>query len=288
MCRSAAPWIGSIQKYHKKDVINIYPFSMQIGYYVVCWRIIVLGDMNKATTSASLTHSVYERIRADLLACRLLPGSKLRIQELCDALSVSPSAVREALSRLVSEGLVVAEPQRGFRASPISADDLRALTEVRVETESSCLRRAIELHDISWEEQLCAALHRLSRTSYCAPDDPNRLNDDWVNAHTAFHRALAAGCDNPWRLRMRELLYSQSERYRRLSVPLGHTGRDTHKEHVDIVEAALAGDVDRAVGLLASHLKMTARILLDAERTEPLHATTSSGGTRSKAVIAKA
>jgi DNA-binding GntR family transcriptional regulator len=226
--------------------------------------------MVQPKSSASITHSVYERIRADLLACRLAPGAKLPINDLCAHLSVSPSAVREALSRLVSEGLVVAEPQRGFRASPISASDLKALTEARVDIEGSCLKRAIELHDLGWEEQLCAALHRLSRTPYREAGDPQRLSDQWVAAHTAFHKALVAGCDNPWRLRMREMLYSQSERYRRLSVPLGNPGRDTHKEHVEIVEAALARDEDRAVALLASHLKTTTRILLEADLNTPL------------------
>jgi DNA-binding GntR family transcriptional regulator len=225
--------------------------------------------MASSAASASITHSVYERIRADLLACRLRPGAKLRINDLCTQLSVSPSAVREALSRLVSEGLVVAEPQRGFRASPISASDLKSLTEVRIEIEGSCLRRAIELCDIGWEERLCAALHRLSRTPEREPKDPLRLNEEWVAAHSAFHRALVAGCDNPWRLRLREILHSQSERYRRLSVPLSHSGRDVHKEHQEIVEAALARDPDRAVALLTSHLKLTTRILLEAENKAP-------------------
>ena len=57
----------------------------------------------------------YEALRADLLACRVAPGSRLKIQELCLQHAVSLGAIREALSRLTSEGLVVAEPQRGFR-----------------------------------------------------------------------------------------------------------------------------------------------------------------------------
>ena len=57
-------------------------------------------------------------MRADLLACRIPPGSRLKIQDLCDRFSVSLGAIREALSRLTSDGLVVSEPQRGFRAAP--------------------------------------------------------------------------------------------------------------------------------------------------------------------------
>src|ERR1700731_5490431 len=83
----------------------------------------------------NLTQRAYEGLRADLLACRIRPGSRLKIQELCDRCSVSLGAVREALSRLTSEGLVVSEPQRGFRAAPVSVADLQDLTMVRIEVE---------------------------------------------------------------------------------------------------------------------------------------------------------
>src|SRR5580704_6681604 len=119
--------------------------------------------MNKES-SPNMTQGAYEGLRADLLACRILPGKKLKIQELCTRFSVSLGAIREALSRLTSEGLVVAEPQRGFRAAPISPEDLSDLTRVRIEIEALCLRRAIAQGDVDWEARLVAAFHRLSRT----------------------------------------------------------------------------------------------------------------------------
>ena len=53
---------------------------------------------------STLTQNVYQRLRADLLACRLMPGQKLKIEELCERLSAGSSAVREALSRLAARG----------------------------------------------------------------------------------------------------------------------------------------------------------------------------------------
>src|SRR5690349_6839687 len=67
--------------------------------------------------SVNLTQRAYEELRADILSCRIPPGAKLKIQDLCTKFSVSLGAIREALSRLTSEGLVTAEPQRGFRAA---------------------------------------------------------------------------------------------------------------------------------------------------------------------------
>jgi DNA-binding GntR family transcriptional regulator len=219
--------------------------------------------MNKEP-SGNMTQGAYEGLRADLLACRILPGKRLKIQELCTQFSVSLGAIREALSRLTSEGLVVAEPQRGFRAAPISATDLADLTMVRVEIETLCLRRAIALGDVNWEARLVAAAHRLSRTPERDEDDPARSNEDWAEAHSTFHLALVDGCGSPWLLYLHALLYAQSERYRRLSVPFAAKGRNVDEEHQAIVTATLARDAGNATRLLAAHLEATTHILLNA------------------------
>ena len=199
------------------------------------------------------------------MSCRILPGSRLKIQELCTRLSVSLGAIREALSRLTSEGLVVAEPQRGFRAAPISPEDLSDLTRVRIEIEALCLRRAIALGDVDWEARLVAAFHRLSRTPERAPSDPVRSNDEWAAAHAAFHLALVEGCGSPWLLRLHSQLYDQSERYRRLSVSLARQARKIGDEHQAIMDATLGRDADKAVALVTAHMTETTNILLTAK-----------------------
>ena len=211
-----------------------------------------------------MTLVAYESLRADLLACRILPGKRLKIQELCTRFSVSLGAIREALSRLTSEGLVISEPQRGFRAAPISATDLADLTMVRVEIETLCLRRAIAFGDVGWEARLVAAAHRLSRTPERDLDDPARSNEDWAKAHSAFHLALVDGSGSPWLLHLHALLYAQSERYRRLSVPFAAKGRNVDEEHQAIVTATLARDAQNAARLLTAHLEATTHILLNA------------------------
>src|ERR1700691_3843127 len=123
--------------------------------------------------AASLTQRAYDLLREALLDCRFEPGEPLRIGELCKRLEASQGAVREALSRLTSEGLVEARPQRGFRVMPISAEDLRDLTAARIEIEELCLRHAIEAGDVRWDARLVGAFHQLSRTPPLEPG-PNR------------------------------------------------------------------------------------------------------------------
>jgi DNA-binding GntR family transcriptional regulator len=227
---------------------------------------------------ASITESVYARLRADLLACRLVPGQKLKIDALCKQLSAGSSAVREALSRLASEGFVAAEPQRGFRVAPLSLSELHDLTNTRCQIEELCLRDSLAHGDLEWETQLIAAQHRLSRLDVAAPGDPQRYSDTYAEAHTLFHTALVAACRSTWLLRLRALLYTQQARYRWLSRPLARVERDLDAEHAAIAQAALTRDADQAVALLTQHLHLTARIILDAAVAEPGQAKGGQGG----------
>ena len=216
-------------------------------------------------SNPTLTQEVYRRLRSDLLSCRLAPGEKLRIEELGKRLSAGSSAVREALSHLASEGFVVAEPQRGFRVAPVSPGELRGLTDARCEIEGLCIRRAVEHGDVEWEAGIITALHRLGKLPVRAEGDPKRYNDAFAVAHEAFHEAVAAGCANPWLLRVRQSLAGQHERYRWLSLPLATVERDLHGEHTAIAQAALARDSDGTVRLMTDHLNLTAHIILSSQ-----------------------
>jgi DNA-binding GntR family transcriptional regulator len=221
--------------------------------------------------SPSLTEQAYHDIRGDLLACRIAPGERLKISEMAGQRGVSPGAIREALARLSSDGLVLNEPQRGFRAAPISANELRDLTQVRITIEGLCLRRAIEVGDVTWEAKLVAAFHRLARTEMAEANDAKRLSDQWSEVHEDFHEALVSACDSPTLTQIRRQLYAQSERYRRLSIPLAESDRDLDGEHRGMLDAALGKDVDSAVLLMTHHLQKTTDILLAANQSHSWH-----------------
>lgn len=213
----------------------------------------------------SLTAQAYARIRDDILACRRGPGQKLKISELCDQLGFSLGAVREALSRLTSEGLVEAEPNKGFRVAPITREELEDLTRTRILIECECLASAIAHGDLKWETGIVSTEFELSRVPLRDPDDPDRVNAAWAETHRRFHEALVAACDSPWMLRLREILYVQSERYRSVSVPLKRDGRDVDREHKAIATAAIARDAEAACAAMRDHLRLTTRILIDAD-----------------------
>lgn len=209
----------------------------------------------------NLTVSAYKSLRAAIVTCALRPNEKLVINDLCRDLGVSLGAVREALSRLVAEGLVVSVPQKGFTVSPVSQADLDDLTRVRKIIERECLISAITNGGIKWESGIVAAHHELAQLPLKDPDEPGRINEAWRVAHGDFHLALVSACDSPWLLRMRDVLYLQSERYRRLSVIYDREDRDVAAEHEELADAVIKRNADKAVRLMMVHMSRTAQIV---------------------------
>jgi GntR family carbon starvation induced transcriptional regulator len=217
--------------------------------------------MARTRQGRSLVEDVYEALRSDILLGRRLPSSRLQLNELAAEHDVSLSVVREAVTRLASEDLVEATPQRGFRVRSISLEHLRDLTWVRTEIEALALRQSIAKGDVTWEANLVGAHHRLSVTPMYFEDGLG--NTEWMAVHGAFHAALAAGAGSPVLERVRRQLYDASELYRCWSGNLPNHPDRTHvgDEHTAIFDAALARDADLAVDLLTQHLEATAHHL---------------------------
>ena len=222
-----------------------------------------LATLNGAATRAT---SLYDQLRADLLGGELEPGSKLAIEALAERHATSATPLREALNRLVSDGLVERREQRGFVVAGISAQDLAEITQARCWLETIALREAMAAHTTAWEEALVLAHHRLARTPRSLASDRFEDNPDWEPLHRAFHRALISGCGSRWLLSFCEQLADQHHRYRRLSAPRAFAKRGVKTEHQQLLEAALAGRADDAVALLCQHFERTARIIRDDPR----------------------
>lgn len=219
-------------------------------------------DLDEARRSAkTLVEFAFTRIRQDILSGKLAPGSRLRVEQLKAEHKIGSSTLREALSLLVAETLVTSEGQKGFRVAPISLEDLRDITEMRKMLETWALRVAIQRGDDEWEAGVVAAYHRLTRVEERLYDRTALLFDEWEARNRAFHEALIAACGNTWLRHFRNILYHQSERYRRLSMNTRTIPRNVHVEHQAIMEATLARDADRACRLAEDHIDRTLSVL---------------------------
>jgi len=211
----------------------------------------------------TLTLAVLRKLRSDILQGHLAPGARLGIEALRDTYGVAGSTLREALTRLIADGLVVGQEQRGFRVATVSRADLDDLVRARQLTDCAALRDSMLHKQDSWEAGVVAAHFRLSRVTMAAEHDAAAIDEEWEQRHRAFHAALVAGCQSQRVIDQSQLLYDQADRYRRLAHALGMIRRDP-SEHASLLAAVVERDADRACRELAEHYALTKTIILAA------------------------
>jgi GntR family carbon starvation induced transcriptional regulator len=208
---------------------------------------------------------VIARLRDEILNGALRPGARLRLDALRERYAVSAGTVREALSRLVAEGLVLIDGQRGFRVMPVRAEEVVDIMETRLLLESHALRRAIARADVEWEGEIVAIQHRMMRIEEAAATAQWKdasLAAAWHDANREFHLALVRGGGSEWVQRFLATLADQTRRYGRrvLHEPVAATS--FAEEHRRLIDAILARDADAACAILAEHLDTVRKGLL--------------------------
>ena len=130
----------------------------------------VVGDETLATPDSSpvsrtLIERAYVQLRDDIIEGRLVPGEKLRVEHLKSRYAVGAGTLREAITRVVSDALVEAEGQRGFRVAPVTLEDLLQLTDLRLHIELDALRQSIRRGDDDWRRSCRRSSRRCRRSN---------------------------------------------------------------------------------------------------------------------------
>ncbi len=204
-----------------------------------------------------LSEQVYGHLRRAIMRGEFAPGAALKPQDLAKRMDVSLAVVREALVRVVGDGLADRLPNRGFAVPAFTDRRWQEIAEARRTIEPMLLRMSIERGDLDWETRVRAAHHRLARTPAYVPGEGEYYSEAWSEAHRLFHRALIEGCGNPVLLETFDRLWTASELARRWSARRT-PDRDGADEHRRLEEAALARDADTAAETLSRHLSLTA------------------------------
>ncbi|MDT0500428.1 MULTISPECIES: DNA-binding transcriptional regulator CsiR [unclassified Halomonas] len=223
-------------------------------------------------TRENLGVSAYHRLKIDIIRNVYKPGEKLLMSRLKERYDLGVGPLREALSQLVAERLVVAISQRGFRVAPMSLAELNDIYDARAQIEGLLLRLSIERGDDSWEADILARAHTLSKV--VKVNSSEELLEVWDTRHQAFHSAIVSGCRSPHLLQIRDSLFDQVERYRHLwlreTVLSEEALARKHQEHTELVEVILARDIERATRMMRDHLMTPVPIITEAMRQQGL------------------
>jgi DNA-binding GntR family transcriptional regulator len=217
------------------------------------------------------TEDAYNALRNAILECALPPDAPLTVSLLRQRFGFGWTPLREALSRLEAERLVVLMPNRGYRVSGVSAESLRDLQEARLAIEPRLFIRSIIEGGQDWEACVIASHNLLASTPVPVPRAPQDAIHLWERRHDAFHAALLSGTRAPWlqlfasqvndqlRRHQRHMLSSPEVRARMEDDPHGRLQATYEKTlglgpHTELMQAALDRDAERAARLLTSHI----------------------------------
>jgi DNA-binding GntR family transcriptional regulator len=214
--------------------------------------------MAKRTDAETLSNHLRDALRRDILSGQWSPGAKLQLTALSEHYETSSTVVREALTRLVGDRLVLLRPNRGFFVPELSLADLEDITEMRCVNEELAVRLAVERGTLEWESELIAAHHTLERTQRRDPENPDLHTQAWNDAHQAFHAKLIEACRVPVLIDLTNVLSDLSQLYSRWAgMATRNVPRDIEQEHRDILAAALARDPRLTAALLRAHYQTT-------------------------------
>ncbi|GII96631.1 GntR family transcriptional regulator [Sinosporangium siamense] len=205
-------------------------------------------DLPMVGERQSLREQVADALRAALITGEMRPGVVYSAPVLAAQFGVSATPVREAMLDLAKEGLVEAVRNKGFRVTALSDQDLDELTELRRLIEVPTVVKLAENPATADLEGLRPIAEEIVR----AAETGDLLA--YVDADLRFHVGLLSLAGNTRLvdivrdLRNRARLYGLDALYRQ------GTLADSAREHLDLLDALLAGDGKRVETLISQHI----------------------------------
>jgi len=202
--------------------------------------------------SDTVGESAYRRIRHDIIFGQLAPGSRLRLERLKDAYAASVSTLREILYRLSSEGLVLAEGQKGFEVSPVSQRHFREVAAMRELLEGHAMTQSFALGDMEWEARVVSAHHKLARMEQQMLAGNRTQAETWKRYDWEFHHALISACGSTALMQTHAPIFDQYLRYQIIAVIF--RGQVAADEHQQLLACALERNAVHARKILGQHI----------------------------------
>jgi DNA-binding GntR family transcriptional regulator len=202
----------------------------------------------------SLADAVADRLRQAIHAGEYAPGRRLVERTLSDELGVSHIPVREALTKLEDEGLVVRLPRRGARVAQLSPKSIAEVSSMRVLLEGFVVRRVSE----RWTPKLERDLLRLADRMVAAAEKGDAAAV--LDLDHRFHERLWRQCDHSILIEIASHLRGRIQSFLRATIQtLSPDELVAHAmTHRTLTQVIAAGDADAAVEAMRVHIQEAA------------------------------
>lgn len=195
----------------------------------------------------SLILEAYERILGLIQSGVYAPGFPLTESELCNAMDMSRTPVREALHRLSAEGMVEYSRSKGFTVASFSAEKISQVYEVLEGLEGMMAFLLAKDHSAAAFNEAGAAVEDMVRA--CQSENW----DEWVRADSRFHVALNQCSKNEYIARDVERYNRPATQVRNMITRLYIDKQKSTDDHKKLYEAIAASDAERARALTQNH-----------------------------------
>ncbi len=211
--------------------------------------------VTQATRAASpLAGSVFRQLKADIVACRLLPGTMLGAQQLAERFQTSRTPVHEALKALCQEGLLKVVPRVGYTVTPVTVADIDEIFDLRLSLEvlgAGLAARRVTDQDVRTLE---AQHHRAEQNLNSGSIDDAAYLQSLIAGNRDFHSSIAALSGNQRLARMVGGLLDEGQRIYFLYFRAGRPPPPGNP-HQDILHGLAARNPRDARRAMAAHIQ---------------------------------
>lgn len=204
----------------------------------------------------SLTEIAYEEIRNSICLGKFAPGYKLVVDELIKTYNISNTPIKEALNRLVAEGLVETVPRRGMQVKTFGPQDIIEVNDMRFMYESFCARKAVKVID-DRPDSKAKLLAKMQQMEELTEQHASYNYVSHIKIDQAFHLTLISLAEN-------EMLMKEYKKLRAINMAFNNyiyrdlplkRGEAALREHRLIYEALINKDESLLVKNLEQHIE---------------------------------
>lgn len=218
----------------------------------------------------NLGSDVYRILRDRILRQELKAGEKLSDLRLSNELGVSRTPIREALHQLVQDGVVVAEPNRGFFVATFSQRDLEEIFELRLALELFAIRRINlkgrkdELERALFELEHVERLLKNAKT----PEGVREAGDAFLKTDRGFHSWLVSTANNKRLDTIINSIWTQIAIFQQIETSIPAWILEAVEEHRDVIRHLVDEDVEGAANIMEEHLHNMQREVLAEQNAQ--------------------